>query len=87
MGYTRVMALYVNKDQKRSELQERLDAELRAKMTARSKQESHDRPDGVEDSAYIKGTKQTSSIAWMWLAIILAAIVMFIFFIYSVNTV
>ncbi len=86
MGYTRVMALYVNKDQKRSELQERLDAELRAKLAARSKQE-HDRPDGVEDSAYIKGTKQTSSIAWAWLAIVIAMIVLFIIFIYMANTV
>jgi len=87
MGYTRVMGLYVNQDHKRSELQERLDAELRAKMTARSKQEPHDRPDGVEDSAYIKDMKQTSSIAWAWLAIVIAMIVLFILFIYTVNTV
>lgn len=87
MGYTRVMALYVNKDQKRSELQERLDAELRAKAAARSKQEPHERPDGVEDSAYIKGTKQTSTIGWAWIAIVIAAIVLFILFVIKVNTV
>ena len=87
MGYNRVMALYVNKDQQRSELQERLDSELRAKMTARSKQEPIDRPDGVEDSAYVKGTKQTSSLAWAWTAIIIVAVILFIIFVYKANTV
>lgn len=87
MGYTVVMGLHVKQNQKRSQLQERLDEDLRAKMEANRNKDLATTPDGVDDSAYIKGTKQTSSIAWMWLATIVAAIVLFGFFIYRANTV
>lgn len=80
------MGLYVNQKNTRSELQQRLDAELRAKAAERLKQES-DRPDGVDDSAYIEGTKRTTSLAWAWLLVFLLAIGAFIFFIYRANTV
>ena len=80
------MGLYLKQNENRSELQQRLDAELRAKAAARSKQES-DHPDGVDDSAYIEGTKQTTSLAWAWAVIAIMALGVFIFFIYRVNTV
>lgn len=80
------MGLYVNQKNTRSELQQRLDAELRAKAAARSKRE-HAAPDGVDDSAYIKGTKQTTSLAWAWLLIFFMAVGVFILFVYRVNTV
>ena len=80
------MGLYLKQNENRSELQQRLDAELRAKAAARSKQES-DRPDGVDDSAYIQGTKQTTSLAWAWVGIAILALLVFGFFIYRVNTV
>lgn len=70
----------------RSELQQRLDAELRAKAAARSKRES-EHPDGVDDSRYIEGTKQTTSLALAWLLILLAAIGLFGFFLYRSFTV
>ena len=80
------MGLYLKQNENRSELQQRLDAELRAKAAARSKQES-DHPDGVDDRAYIEGTKQTTSLAWAWAVIAIMALGVFIFFIYRVNTV
>ncbi len=80
------MSLHLKQNENRSELQQRLDAELRAKAAARSKQES-EHPDGVDDSAYIKGTKQTTSLAWAWVVILLLVIGSFIFFVYRAYTV
>ncbi len=70
--YTRVMAIFVRQDENRSELQQRIAAEL----TERSKRNvsSGDLPDGVVDSQYMKGTKQTSSLGWVWILIGLAAV-------------
>lgn len=76
----------MKQNENRSELQKRLDAELRAKAAARSKSEDFDRPDGVDDSAYIKGTKQTSSLAWAWLLIFFAVMAILGFFIYTTFT-
>lgn len=75
------MGLYLNQRENRSELQQRLDAELREK--AKAKRESDvDLPDGVDDSAYIKGTKVTTSLDWAWLLIGIAVVGIVGYFIY-----
>lgn len=79
------MGLYMNQKDNRSELQQRLDAQLRAKAAERQKQDT-ERPDGVSDSAYIEGTKQTTSLAWAWGVIAILAVLTFLFFIYRANT-
>lgn len=56
----------------RSELQQKLAAELQEK--AKKKALETERPDGVSDSAYIRGTKQTTSLAWAWILIAVAII-------------
>jgi hypothetical protein len=61
------MALYIKQQEKRTELQERLAAELQEK--ARAKAKEAELPDGVTDSHYIKNTKQTSSLGWVWILI------------------
>ena len=67
------MGLFIQKDDNRSELQQRIAAELQAKAKRRT--ENEDTPvDGVEDSEYLKGTKRTTSLAWVWVLIIFAAI-------------
>ena len=66
------MALFIRQDEQRSELQNRLAAELQARSKERSK--LADRPDGVDDSQYIKGTKTTTSLAWVWAIIVIVAI-------------
>lgn len=78
------MGQYLNQRDQRSELQQRLDAELRAKAAARSNNEA-ETPDGVDDSAYIEGTKATTSLDWVWLIIGIAVIAVFVYFIYLVN--
>ena len=70
------MGLYVKQNQSRTELQEKIAAELREK--ARKKSEPADRPDGVDDSRYIEGTKATTTLAPVWLIIGTAAIIVII---------
>ena len=74
------MGLFVNQQDQRSELQERIAAELREKAKASSLQEKATM-DGVDDIRYLEGTKQTTTLAWAWILIAImagAAIVMFL---------
>lgn len=64
------MSLFIQQDDKRSELQSRLASELQER--AKQKILPTDSPDGVEDSQYIKGTKKTTSLAWVWVLLIIA---------------
>lgn len=85
------MGRYLEQTEARSELQQRIAAELKAKATARAKQEGggdagyYDAPDGVDDAAYMKGTKATSTLAPVWAVIFFAALAVLAFFIYQVN--
>lgn len=84
------MGRYIQQNESRSELQQRIAADLRAKAAAKAKQEGGGaepatNPDGVEDSAYIKGTKATTSLAPLWLLIFVAIIVIFIYFIFIAS--
>lgn len=72
------MGIIVNQQDNRSELQKRIAADLSDK--AKKKQDpSGKRVDGVEDSAYIEGTKTTTSLAWLWLLIVLLAVAAVVF--------
>lgn len=66
------MALFIRQNENRSQLQERLAAELQDKARSRSQ---HEPPDGVTDSAYLKDTKKTTSLAWAWVIITILAVV------------
>lgn len=86
------MGRYIKQEESRSELQQRIAAELKAKAAARAKQEGAGgekdgapEVDGVEDSAYIKGTKATTTLAPVWALIALMAVGVFIYFVYQVN--
>lgn len=63
------MALFIQQNDNRSKLQEKLAAELQEKMKKRAEIDK-DLPDGVTDSAYLKDTKKTTSLAWVWILII-----------------
>ena len=80
------MGRYIEQNESRSELQQRIAADLRAKAAAKDKQEGEptgkrNAPDGVEDAAYLKGTKSTTTLAPLWLLIFIAAILVFVFFV------
>lgn len=65
------MGIMVTKDTERNaELNRRITADLRAKV-----QSSRDEVDGVNDSAYIKDTKKTSKFGWVWIILIVLAII------------
>ena len=66
------MALFIKQNDNRSQLQERLAAELQER--ARQNAAKNDLPDGVTDSQYLKDTKTTTSLMWLWMLIALATI-------------
>jgi hypothetical protein len=68
------MALFMNQQNERTELQKRIAAELAEKAKKKSLDAERDRPDGVTDSAYLEKTKTTTSLAWVWMLIVVAAI-------------
>lgn len=70
------MALFIRQSDERSKLQERLAAELQER--AKQKAALNDRPDGVDDSRYMQGTKQTSRLAGVWILVIIIAAVAFV---------
>lgn len=61
------MSLYLKQSDTRSDLQDRLAKELQERAKKRAIET--EQPDGVTDSAYLKGTKGTSSLAWVWVLI------------------
>lgn len=76
------MALFIKQNEERSELQQRVAAELQEKAKSRLENE-HTPPDGVTDSQYLKGTKTTTALAWVWAVVIAIAVIValgFIFF-------
>jgi len=66
------MSLYLRQTETQSDLQKQISKDLQEK--AKKKALETERPDGVTDSAYIKNTKQTTSLAWVWGLIALATI-------------
>jgi type VI protein secretion system component VasF len=68
------MAIIVNQQDNRSELQKRIAAELTEKAKKKKASEA-ELPDGVEDSRYIEGTKTTTSLAWVWIVIAVVAVI------------
>lgn len=85
------MGRYIEQTEGQSELQQRIAAELKAKAAARAKQEGeqaegyHKAPDGVEDAAYMRGTKRTTTLAPVWAIIFFLAVGVFIYFIYKMS--
>jgi Flp pilus assembly protein TadB len=60
------MALFVNQENTRTKLQQRIAADLAEKAKKKAQEDEMKRPDGVDDAAYLKDTKTTTSLAWVW---------------------
>ncbi|OYW41799.1 hypothetical protein B7Z28_02135 [Candidatus Saccharibacteria bacterium 32-45-3] len=69
------MALFIRQNEDRSKLQERLAAELSERAKKRSELENTTGDDLVENSQYLKNTKQTTGLAWAWVLIFFFAAV------------
>lgn len=63
------MGIIVKQDDRRSELQKRIAADLADKAKKKNDPPA-DLPDGVDDSAYMEGTSQTGRFAWIWVIVI-----------------
>ena len=85
------MGIIIQQTEGQSELQKQIGADLKAKAAARAKQEGppkggyHDAPDGVEDAAFMRGTKKTTTLAPAWAVVFLLAIAVFVYVIYKVS--
>jgi len=85
------MGRYLEQTEGRSELQQRIAADLRAKASAKAKEEGknsssyYNAPDGVDDAAFMKGTKTTTTLAPAWVAIVIMCFVIFGIFVYQVT--
>lgn len=62
--------MVTNDTDRNSRLNQRISADLRARA-----QSSRDDIDGVEDSAYIKDTRKTGKFTWVWIVLIVLAII------------
>lgn len=74
MPYNKGMGIIVNQDDRRSELQKRIAAELTEKAKKKN-QPAAELPDGIDDSAYMEGTSITGRFAWVWILLIGAVVV------------
>ncbi len=74
------MGLFIQQNENRSKLQERLAADLREKAALQAA--STEPLDQTKNSNYVKDMEQTSSKAWLWLvlgaAVIVAGVVFFV---------
>ncbi|MBR6532650.1 hypothetical protein IKT64_02690 [Candidatus Saccharibacteria bacterium] len=66
------MSIVTNKDEDKSRLSQRINADLRAKMAETSK--ISDEPDLIEDSEYVKDMKKTGKFGWIWIVLIVLAL-------------
>jgi hypothetical protein len=66
------MALFIQQDDVRTELQKKIASELQDK--AKKQTELNDAPDLVDDSQYMKGTKKTTSLAWVWILMVVVVV-------------
>jgi hypothetical protein len=72
------MGLFIRQNDNRSQLQERLAAELREK--ARTRATGGDPVDLTENSNYLKNTETTSSRVWIWFVVLGVLVLAFIVF-------
>ena len=75
------MSLYMKQSDTRSQLQDKLAKELQDR--AKKKALETEQPDGVTDSAYLKNTKTTTSLAWVWVLIGVAIIAIAVWLVIS----
>lgn len=79
------MGLFMTNQDDRSQLQQRVNDRLRARAAEQRKLDEAKPVDGVEDSAFIEGTRRTTPLALAWVGIIVLALIVFGLFIYWIS--
>ena len=69
------MGFSINKENnKNDDLSRRIDADLRAKMNGSMDIVDGETPDLVDESEYVKDYKKTGKFGWVWIVLIVLAI-------------
>ena len=77
------MGVIVNKENmNKNELSRRIDADLRERAMASADIEGNPDPDLAEDSEYVKNMKKTGRFSWIWLVLIVLAILSIILIVF-----
>lgn len=74
------MSLHIKQENNQTELQKRIAADLREKSIRKSLDTDFEKPQ-LDNSKYFEGTKQTTSLAGVWLLLLIAAGIAIYFFI------
>ena len=70
------MGIIVNKNQNQdNEITRRINADLRERAMQTTGEGDSDLPDLAEDSEYVKTLKKTSKFGWIWIVLIILAII------------
>lgn len=65
------MGIMVEKDEQRSQLGERITADLRERTQSTSDQEDYD----IEDSVLLEGTQKSTRAGWFWITLVVLALI------------
>ena len=69
------MGIIVNKENQENELTRRIDADLRAKLSGNSREDTEEpQTDFTEDTEYMKDYKKTGRFSWVWAILIFLAV-------------
>ena len=75
------MGLFVSQEDRRSELQKRIAAELQEKAKKKAAADENERPDLVDDSAYLEGYTKATPVRWGLIGlVILVIVILYLFF-------
>ena len=74
------MGLFIQQNEQRTRLQEKIAADLRNKAALTKLDGDGGSPIDPENLSYLHGTKKTTTLAWVWMLIILLAIITFIIY-------
>lgn len=65
------MGLFLKQTEQRSQLQSKIEADLQARLTMQNEQAAKPKP----QSTILDGQRQTSPFAWVWIVLVVAAII------------
>ncbi len=68
------MGVIVNKKNDQDKLSQRINADLRAKAMETADVEGNKDPDLAEDSEYVRDMQKTSKFGWVWIVLIILAL-------------
>jgi len=68
------MGILVTRDEENTKLGEQINADLRSKLNSTSNLDPNDK-DFAEDSTYLKDTATTGRFSWVWIVLVVLAII------------